>query len=61
MTVCEQIQNKIDTCTKNARFFFNKEDEKMTTFWLSARNGFIEQRDNLSLEEARKEMDSVRI
>lgn len=61
MTVCEQIQNKIDTCTKNALFFLNKEDEKMTAFWLSAKNGFIEQRNNLSLEDARKGMDSVRI
>lgn len=52
MTVCEQIQNKIDNCTKNALFFLNKEDGKMTTFWLSARNGFIEKRDNLTLEEA---------
>ncbi len=61
MTVCETIQNKIDTCTKNALLFLNKQDDKMVKFWLSARNGFIEKRNNLTLEKLSKKMDTTRI
>lgn len=52
MTLAEYLQNKIDDCTKTALSFLKKGDEKMVSFWLSAKNGFIEQRDNLTLEEA---------
>lgn len=61
MTVCENLQNKIDTCTKNAILYYKLGDGEMLSFWISARKGFIEKRNNLTLEKASKEMDAIRI
>ena len=57
MTVGELIQNKINKCIKNALLYLNKNDAQMVLFWLSARNGFIEKRNNLTLEKLRMEAE----
>lgn len=53
MTRCEYLQNKIDECTNNAIDAMKLNDIDMVKFWLSARNGFIEKRNGLTLNQLR--------
>lgn len=55
MTVAEKLQNKIDDCTIKAIVYLKKHDTDMCHFFLSARNGFIEKRSLLTIDELRSE------
>lgn len=55
MTVAEKLQNKIDDCTIKAIAYLKKHDIDMCHFFLSARNGFIEKRNLLTIDESRSE------
>lgn len=54
MTKGEYLQNQIDGCTNNAIQALNKHDFDMVLFFIHARDGFIEKRAVLSIDELRE-------
>lgn len=54
MTKGEYLQNRIDCCTQNAVDALKRQDIDMVMFYLHARDGFIEKRKYLSIDELKE-------
>lgn len=59
MTVGEKLQKNIDQATANALYYARRNgarDTDLATFWLSAREGFEQKRNRMSIEELKREV-----